>query len=894
MDKIAETFADIEDNPILKIVMNAVADSFPKINLSLALAPLNPIVTVVLLFLLVSALLLAILTILRRVLTVYLHLQQSFTILEVKPPQETLQSSYTTQQLFNLIHGLAKQRSWFQRLLANQKSYAFEIVSTKDEGIRYLLRVNEEDADLIKKGLLSYLPGIHVVETKDYVPSVLSEDTTSVAHFSLSNHFAFPLKKQDELNEHDPIAYMTGNMTKLAPDELVSFQLVVSPLNKSSIGDIKRISHLIYTNKDLVKGLHDSNAGGLFLAVIRLVLLGFFYLITLPLGILVFIATDGREGPLLPLPFGQEKAKTPNPYQAELELMVKGKLDQPLFSSSMRLLVIANKPTTHKRVRGFLSSLSSFNNSYQSIYKSRSIASSYFEQFNKFLFEKRLLNFYSNTILSISEVADLYHFPFTTTTRTEDIQKIHSKELPAPVSLKKATNLDVTFAKNSYGGSTTMIGLTEEERRRHVYILGATGTGKTTLLLSMINQDIQRGKGVCLIDPHGDLAESLLPLIPKDRIKDVIYFNPDDSENPIALNLLELPNSPDATEAEKLRDQEFITESIISLFNKLYPDHTARPRMEYILRNTIYTAFLTPNPTIFTILKLLVDAPFRRTVVKKLATLPDKNLYNFWKYEFNKAGDYQKVSMIMPITNKIGRFQFSPTARGILEQEKSKIDFENIMDSGKILICNVSKGRLGEDISEMFGILLLTKIQLAALRRAKKKIADRKDFYLYVDEFQNFATPAFAQILSEARKYRLNAILAHQTVSQIEDRSLVNVTLANAGTVLCFRTANPLDEELMLPQFAPHIDPGEISNLPSYHFFMKVSAIEPQMPFSGETLPVKIPDDQGKVNQIIESSRSLYATHLTAETALTKQAKTTLQELKPVAKPTSRAKRKLH
>jgi len=776
MDKVTQPFTDIADNPILKIVRNAVSDSFPSIDLSLAVAPLIPLFRIVLVFILVIGFLLAAIYVLRRLLTVYLHLKQSFTSLEVKPPQETLQSSYTTQQLFNLIHGLARQRSWFQRLIGNQKSYAFEIVSTKDEGIRYLLRVYEEDADLIKKSLLSYLPGISVIETKDYLPNSLSQENTTIAQFALGNHFAFPLKKQEELGEHDPIAYITGNMTKLAQDELIAFQIIVSPLNKNTVGDIKRISHLIYANKDLVKGLNNSSTGNMVFVVVKFIFFAFFYLVTLPLGIIVFVASDGRAGPFLPLPFGRERSRTPNPYQEELELMVKGKLDQPLFSTSMRLLVIANKLTAYKRVRGFLSSLASFNNSYQSIYKTRSIRFRYFEQLNRFFFEKRMLNLFSNVILSISEVADLYHFPFTSTTRTEDIQKIHSKVLPAPVSLKKAQDLDVIFAKNTYGGSTTMIGLNQEERRRHMYILGATGTGKSTMLLSMIDQDMKNGKGLCVIDPHGELIESILPLIPENRIKDVVYFNPDDISYPVGLNLLELPT--DVEGDLLLREKELITESIISLFHKIYDDKYSGPRMEYILRNTIHTAFTIPNPTLFTVYKLLINEDFRKQVTKNLE---DENLNDFWKYEFSKAGDYQKVKMISPITNKIGRFLFSPTAKRILEQEKSTINFDDIMDSGKILLCNVSKGKIGEDNSAVFGALVMTKIQLAALKRARQKSKDRKDFYLYVDEFQNFATPSFAQILSEARKYKLNAILAHQTTSQLEDISLVNITLANTG-----------------------------------------------------------------------------------------------------------------
>jgi hypothetical protein len=253
--------------------------------------------------------------------------------------------------------------------------------------------------------------------------------------------------------------------------------------------------------------------------------------------------------------------------------------------------------------------------------------------------------------------------------------------------------------------------------------------------------------------------------------------------------------------------------------------------------------------------------------------LTDENLKDFWKYEFAKAGDYQKVKMISPITNKIGRFLFSPTAKRILEQGKSTINFDTILNEGKILLCNLSKGKIGEDNSSVFGVLIMAKVQLATLKRARMKQEERKDFYLYVDEFQNFATPAFAQILSEARKYRLDAILAHQTTSQIEDNSLVNVTLANTGTVICFRTANPEDERMILPQFRPYIEQGEIASLPSYHFYMRLGAMNPEEPFSGVTVPVHIEYSQKRIDEVIESSRKQYAKKYEAVVVIPKEVK---------------------
>lgn len=636
-------------------------------------------------------------------------------------------------------------------------------------------------------------------------------------------------------------------------------QLVLTPAHKSQLSEVRKVTHLLRGNKDILSSMQSDTA----LPLLRKIVETIIQLLLLPLGIFIFVLSVGRQGPLLDIASANPKEKTLNPYQAELEEMIKDKLDQQLFFSSIRLIVYATDTSSAaKRKKGLLSALATFGNAnYQAIKQARYWQFKLLQPVVQFFYSHRLLNPFTTSILSVSEVADLYHFPFTKVTKTEDMQKVHSKELPAPLSLKKGDKKDIYFANNTYGGSTTQIGLDIDERRRHMYILGATGTGKSTLLLSMINQDIRNGKGVCVIDPHGDLIEKVLQCVPESRADDVIYFNPDDAEHPIGLNLLELPT--DIPEAQLVREKELITESIISLFHKLYSDKFSGPRMEYILRNTIHTAFTTPNPTLFTIYKLLINEPYRKQVTKKLT---DTNLSDFWKYEFNKAGDYQKVKMISPITNKIGRFLFSSTAKRILEQEKSSINFDNIMDSGKILLCNLSKGKIGEDNSEVFGILLMTKIQLAALKRARTDADDRKDFYLYVDEFQNFATPAFAQILSEARKYKLNAILAHQTTSQLEDKSLVNVTLANTGTVICFRTANPEDERLILPQFIPYVERGEIDKLPSFHFYIKINAITPEEPFSGMTTPVEIIPNKEVVQKVIETSRKNYTCNTPSKT----------------------------
>jgi len=478
------------------------------------------------------------------------------------------------------------------------------------------------------------------------------------------------------------------------------------------------------------------------------------------------------------------------------------------------------------------------------------------------MLKKRLLSFSGNPILSIAELSSIYHFPYGYKNSTEDLLSIKSPKLPPPLSLKKANNnLDLVFAHNTYGETTVPIGLTLEERQRHMYMIGATGTGKTTLLLQMIYNDILNGKGVAVLDPHGDLAERLLGVLPTERLNEVVYFNPYDIQYPIGLNVMEMKEN--SSESDRQREKDLVVSSIVSIFHKLYPARYSGPRMEHILRNTILTALELEKPTLFTVYKLLTNKSYRKQVTEDLK---DQILKDFWKQEFGKMGSYQQAELISPITNKLGRFLTTTITRNILNQKNSKLDFEDIMNNKKILICDLSKGKIGEDTSSFLGSLIIAKLQLAALNRVHIPQEKRTDFFLYIDEFQNFATMTFAQILSEARKYRLNTILAHQTISQIEDKDLLQVILANVGTVISFRTSNPTDERTILPLFTPQVDKNEISNLPSYSFYIKINALTPQDAFTGSTDNFTIKSNEKLQQAVIDLSRKTYGMEIGTST----------------------------
>jgi hypothetical protein len=343
------------------------------------------------------------------------------------------------------------------------------------------------------------------------------------------------------------------------------------------------------------------------------------------------------------------------------------------------------------------------------------------------------------------------------------------------------------------------------------------------------------------------------------------------------------------SEKELNREKDLIVSSLISVFHKLYPARYSGPRMEHVLRNTVLTALEVENPTLFTVYKLLTNHTYRKQIVE---TLTDPILKDFWKQEFEKLGSFQKADLISPITNKLGRFLTTSMTRNILNQKQSKLNFDEIINSGKILICDLSKGKIGEDTSSFLGSLILAKLQLAALNRVHIPMEKRSDFFLYIDEFQNFATVTFAQILSEARKYRLNTILAHQTISQIEDKDLLKVILANVGTIISFRTSNPSDEDFLLPLFSPQVEKNEISNLPSYNFYIKINALIPQDAFTGMIPNFTVLPDKNIQQNVLEFSRNTYSLKQENKSEI-KTNKAFIKKMKEVKKTPSVSVKKL-
>ena len=401
------------------------------------------------------------------------------------------------------------------------------------------------------------------------------------------------------------------------------------------------------------------------------------------------------------------------------------------------------------------------------------------------------------------------------------------------------------FAKSSYGGHEQLVGIDAKDRRNHFYIIGKTGTGKTTLLENMLLADIRNGAGAGLVDPHGDLSQKLLSFIPSERINQVVYINPADEEWPLAFN----PLAHATAESVHL-----LASTLVSVFKKTWADSWG-PRLEYILRNVILTLLECPHSTLLWANRLLVEDHFRKKVVSKIE---DPLVKSFWFDEYNKYPERLLREVISPLQNKLGALLSSRPIRNIIGQEKSLLAIDHLMDSGKILIINLSKGLIGEDASRLLGTLLVTEIQLAAMARAKMPEDKRRDFYFYIDEFQNFSTQSFADILAEARKYRLNLILAHQYMDQLEPE-IKSAVLGNVGTMVVFRVGAD-DAHDLENEFLPEFGWLDLVNLFPYEIYYKLMRNGKVLrPHPGESLPPAQSDlANEQKDKIINYTRTRY------------------------------------
>jgi len=412
--------------------------------------------------------------------------------------------------------------------------------------------------------------------------------------------------------------------------------------------------------------------------------------------------------------------------------------------------------------------------------------------------------------------------------------------------MAETDNKIIYFAETNFRNEKKKFGIKKRDRARHMYVIGKTGVGKTTLLENMAIQDILNGEGVGIVDPHGEFAEKMLKFVPENRVKDVLYFAPHDMDWPIAFNVME---NVDPTQ------RHLVANGLLGVFKKIWPDVWS-PRMEYILNNCILALLEYPDSTLLGINRMLSDKSYREEVVENIS---DPVVKAFWTNEFAKYSDRFMTEASAAIQNKVGQFISNPLIRNIIGQPKSSFDIRELMDNKKIFLMNLSKGRIGEENSRLIGAMLITKIYLAAMSRVDIPESEREDFYLYVDEFQNFANESFKDILSEARKYRLNLILAHQYIAQMEE-SIRDAVFGNIGTLVTFRVG-AYDAETLENEFAPEFEIQDIVGLGFCSIYLKLMIDGmASRPFSAGTLPPIKASGKTFEEKIIEDSREQYAT----------------------------------
>jgi len=718
-------------------------------------------------------------------------------ILELRTDRHAENTPETAVQLFATLPKI-KQNLWW-KILNQDEHLSFEIL-VQNQTIYFLVYLPERLEEYIKGLIKSSYPEVLITKlAKDPVkfldPSLDSDESKYVNQYSpslsqgslrLKYSQVFPLKNYKDFSDTDPLAPILSTLSKVDQHDQVLIQLVIQPEKWG------------WKNQ----------------------------------GSILTTSTDQANHP--------QKS------------LIDKKINSHVHQAGIRILV---RSTSQTRSNLLLETIAS---AFQAISQSEG---------NKLVLKKkhvlkskftaaivnRSLELTPKFHLTLEELATLYHLPNKKLSQISNIawgknllgeppENLPVVTRDTPDEIKKEINC---FARTVYKNTATAYGIKRYDRRKHFYVIGKTGTGKSTLLANMAINDLRNDEGLCVIDPHGDLVETLLDYIPSHRINDCIYFDPSDPERTVKINLFE---------GENYAHRELIASGIVSIFQKLY-GYSWGPRLEYILRNTLLTLLTSKTSRMSDIVDLLTNKKMRERVIEDLE---DPILRNFWVYEFEKMPDRQRVDAISPILNKVGQFVTSPLVRDVVNAEKSSISIEEIMNQGKILLVNLSQGKLGEDNATLLGAMLITKIQLSAMARVHIPEEERKDFYLYVDEFQNFATESFNKILSEARKYRLNLVLANQYIAQIPEE-VQKAIFGNCGSIASFIMGAD-DASVFEKEYGAKYTKEDLVSLSRYQIINKLSIDNiTSTPFPALTLPPAKNKNSNK-EKVVKVSRERYAT----------------------------------
>lgn len=759
---------------------------------------------------------------------------QEYTIIRIDVPRNNEKAPLAAEQMFASIHGIYSENALFQNHLS------FEIVA-KDKYIQFYVFVPKHIKEFVEGQIYAQYPTVEIHEVPDYTTEI-GERNFHFAGTELktTKPDVYPIKLFSDF-EVDPISGITSVMSKLNPGEQVWLQINIRPVGDEWQDRGNKLISAIRSGKKQGAGGIVAKIGEMTGTILKM----FFAQVITP-GAEVAAPTENK----VELTGTVEDALK----LIELKIMKLG------YETKIRILTIAEDQITAKvKAQGIAASFKQFNTTNLNGFKTDEIlmdSREFWQDFCGRVFED------TGYVFNIGELASLYHFPHKSV-ETPSIVWSGSKKGEPPANLPLSENTppeDLTIiGETTYRNVHRKFGIKRDDRRRHIYIIGKSGVGKSVLMENMAIDDVLENRGVIIVDPHGELAEKVLSCVPDNRINDVVVFDPADRAYPIAFNLL-----------EHVEDdfKGMVASGFVGIFKKIF-GFSWGPRLEHILRNTVLALLDYPNSTMLDIPKMLTEARFRERVVD---VVKDPVIREFWTMEFAQYDNKFRTEAVSPILNKVGQFLSTATIRNIVGQPKSTLDIRQIMDEEKIIIVNLSRGKIGEDNSALLGAMLITKIQLAAMSRADVTIDKRPDCYLYVDEFQNFATESFAVILSESRKYNLSLNIANQYITQMPEE-VRDAVFGNAGTIVSFRVGGA-DADFLVKEYEPVFEANDLVNLDKYNIYIKLLIDGVSSPaFSARTLPPKA-KLTGNAEKIIDLSHKKYsATRAEVEDAIENRSK---------------------
>ncbi|MFH1713031.1 MAG: type IV secretory system conjugative DNA transfer family protein, partial [Candidatus Jacksonbacteria bacterium] len=711
-----------------------------------------------------------------------------------------------------------KPQNWFLRFFYGPQSYLSAEIVVKGGLIYFYLICPHRLSAFLEQQMHAQFPDAEISQEADY--NIFSKQgELKAAYLRLRRNSILPIKTYKEL-ETDPLNALVNSLSKIDVKDGAAIQILAHPKERSWSQKGMRIASAMQQGKSLKDAL------GAGINPFKILQKGTYGLLSSP----QYLSSKPKDQANLsskdqPLQKDQYRL---SPLEEEIVKGIENKASQLTYQANIRIIACSEAPGRAAIIlNNIINAFTQFDygergNGFRfwAPKLSRSLISD-------FIFRRPRRR--ARLILNTEELASLWHLPLPQTD-TPNILWLIAKRSAPPVNLPQE---GIILGKSVYRGQERLVRMKREDRRRHLYIIGKSGGGKSVLMSNLAIQDVQNGEGVCMLDPHGDLVESVLENIPKNRVDDVIYFDPSDTERPLGLNMLEY----------KTEDQmDFAVQEMIAIFYKLFPPEMIGPMFEHNMRNVMLTLMADKESpgTIADIPRMFTDKEFQQY---KLTKVKDVVVRAFWEKEMAQTTDFHKSEMLGYLISKVGRFVENEMIRNIIGQPKSGFDFREVMDKKKILLINLSKGKTGEVNSSLLGLIIVAKLQMAAMARAGLPENQRPDFYLYIDEFQNFVTDSIATILSEARKYRLDLIIAHQYLGQLIDekgqKKILDAVLGNAGTIASFRIGVE-DAETIAKEFAPIFNEYDVINIEQFNAYIKLLIDNTAAkPFNMQTFPPK-------------------------------------------------------